>query len=86
MVAIQLCSEGIDHLNQEHYLGDIFLVLRPWLTRRSFVIDSVEVYKPPQKIKDIEHLMFSDIEDYITEIKMQDLGREVINKSKACPR
>ena len=56
------------------------------MTRRSFVINSVEVYKLPQKIKDIEHFMFSDIEDYITEIRMQDLGMEVINKSKACPR
>ena len=56
------------------------------MTRRSFVINSVEVYKLPQKIKDIENLVLSDIEDYITEIKMQDLGREVINKSKACPR
>ena len=86
LVGVQLCFEGIDDLNQEHYLGDIFLVLRPWLIRQSFVIDSVAVYKLLQKIKEIEPLIFSDIDDFVTGIKIHDLGREVINKSKACPR
>ena len=78
--------EGIDDLAHEHYLSNIFFGFGTLIGNGVIVIDYVGMCKLPEKNKDIENLVLSYIEGYITEIKMQDLGREVINKSKACPR
>ena len=74
-VGIQVCFEDFEDANEGHYMGATFLMLEALIGEEAAIndIEYLEVCRIPQDIEDIDHLMLSDIENHIIEIKTQDL-------------
>ena len=74
-VGIQVCFDDFEEAIEEHYMGATFLMLEALIGEEAAIndIEHFEVCKVPADIEDIEHLMLSDIEDHIIEIKVNGL-------------
>ena len=74
-VGIQVCFDDFEEVIEEHYMGATFLMLEALIGEEAAIndIEHLEVCKVPADIEDIEHLMLSDIEDHIIEIKVNGL-------------
>tara|TARA_E500000331_G_scaffold317959_1_gene329704 strand:+ start:2904 stop:3530 length:627 start_codon:yes stop_codon:yes gene_type:complete len=74
-VGIQVCFDDFEEAIEEHYMGATFLMLEALIGEEAAIndIEHLEVCKVPADIEDIEHLMLSDIEDHIIEIKVNGL-------------
>ena len=77
-VGIQVCFDDFEETIEEHYMGATFLMLEALIGEEAAIndIDHLEVCKVPADIDDIEHLMLSDIEDHIVEIKTEGLDED----------
>ncbi len=68
LAGLQVCFEDIDYLNEDHYFVAAFLIRETLIKREAAIchIEYLEVCKLPENIKEILHLMLSEIEENIT--------------------